>query len=362
MNINRNNYESFFLLYTDNELSLADRKAVELFVEDNADLQEELHMLQCSILQPEPIGFTTKSSLLKPVTVSATTEEKLLLYIDNELSGQEVKELTEMLATDGQLSEELAILKHTKLVADTAIIFPDKNLLYRKADNRIIPFGWWKIAAAAIFIGFGIWAMGVYVNRQAAVSSPSVATIKTTATQQSATQTQERKLPEQLTALTTPLPETKKAIAPKKVTETMQIKKQPIELPEENTLAKKEKEIKPSNNLPTPYFEKINNVKSNQQEVATVIPPAQKNNLPVSNGVNSKSRKQSPGENNVYTTAFSETDNDKKQDQFTFSDDEPRKSKLSGFLRKARRILERNTKMKTGDNNVKVANLEFAIQ
>ncbi len=362
MNINRNNYESLFLLYTDNELSPAERKAVELFVKDNADLQQELYMLQCSILQPEAIGFNAKNSLLKSVSFSLATEEKLLLYIDNELSGQEVKELKEMVAADGQLISKLDVLKHTKLLADSTIIFPDKSLLYRKEHNRIIPFGWWKMAAAAIFIGFGIWGMTAYVNRQTTVPSSSVAIVKTTPSQQTATQTPQKKLPEQLTAVTTPLPETKKVIVSKKVTEAMQIKKQPIELPEEKTFAKKEKEIKPGNNLPTPYFEKIDNAKSNQQELATVIPSTQKNNLAENNGGNNKAIKQSLAENNIYTAAFSETDNDKKQDQFTFSDDEPRKSKLSGFLRKATRLLERNTKMKPGDNNVKVANLEFAIQ
>ena len=48
-NINRHNYETFFLLYIDNELSVTEKKTVDEFVDANPDLQEELIMLQQSI-------------------------------------------------------------------------------------------------------------------------------------------------------------------------------------------------------------------------------------------------------------------------------------------------------------------------
>ena len=63
MNINRHNYESFFLLYIDNELCASDRNAVELFVLDNADLKSELYMLQQSIVQPDLITFKAKNNV-----------------------------------------------------------------------------------------------------------------------------------------------------------------------------------------------------------------------------------------------------------------------------------------------------------
>ena len=42
MNINRDNYEEFFLLYADNELSVQEKNAVEDFVRQHPDLEEEL--------------------------------------------------------------------------------------------------------------------------------------------------------------------------------------------------------------------------------------------------------------------------------------------------------------------------------
>ena len=53
MKIDRFNYEEFFLLYVDNELSAAERKQVEAFVEQHPDLEEELMMLKQSQLKPD---------------------------------------------------------------------------------------------------------------------------------------------------------------------------------------------------------------------------------------------------------------------------------------------------------------------
>ena len=57
MNINRNNYEYFFLLYIDNELSVAEKNMVDVFLQQNTDLQPEFDALQNTLLQPDLAGF-----------------------------------------------------------------------------------------------------------------------------------------------------------------------------------------------------------------------------------------------------------------------------------------------------------------
>src|SRR5688500_3588909 len=94
MNINRHNYEEYFILYMDNELSSDGRREVELFVKENPDLQEELNLLmQTQLIPDNSFVFAGKEQLLKdPGTISINTnnyEEWLLSYTDNELSAEQ---------------------------------------------------------------------------------------------------------------------------------------------------------------------------------------------------------------------------------------------------------------------------------
>jgi hypothetical protein len=66
MQINRQTYEEFFLLYTDGELNLDEKKAVEDFIIENPDLKEELILMQEVTFEPdEEIIFEDKASLYR---------------------------------------------------------------------------------------------------------------------------------------------------------------------------------------------------------------------------------------------------------------------------------------------------------
>jgi len=370
MNINRHNYESFFLLYIDNELSVKERTALELFVKDNADLQKELDMLKQSIVPADKIIFNGKNNLLKPEMVSAETDEQLLLYIDSELDKTQVKDLELLLATDENMAKELQILLQTKISPDGNIVFADKQSLYRKEPNRVIPIGWWKLAVAAAFIGFCIWGTAVYLNSGSRVSVNETA---------SNTNVKPGKVVKDLPVTTLPVEKTNPAeiavaAAPQQIpneTTNQKLAKSFVKskpkttfVQQDNDMAKLQKiNSAPSNNLPKPYFENNNAGGSNKNDPANVTPQMQDintNNIAVT--VNPKKIQPAESNNTIYTAAFTDNSNENKEGPITFSDEEPKKSKLSSFLRKAKRVLERNTKMKNGDNNIKVANLEFAIQ
>lgn len=169
MNITRHNYEEFFLLYVDNELNIAQRKAVEAFVEENPDLRTELVMLQQSILRvDEPVMFMNKESLLRtssaPNPVNETNcEEYFVLYADDELSNEQKDQVEQFVYRHPQYQAGFELLQQVRLMPDTSIVFQDKYALYRSEEEDkapVIRMRWWKMAAAAavlLFVGGTVW-------------------------------------------------------------------------------------------------------------------------------------------------------------------------------------------------------------
>lgn len=167
MNINRHNYEEFFILYMDNELSSDDRCQVEGFVQKNPDLQEELDiLLQYKLVPDTGIVFENKSQLIKqennsPVNL-ANYEEWLVPYMDNELTAEQRTAVDQFIVNHPSAKEELATLLRIKLQPEK-IVFANKESLYRRKENpdsyrdRSMPVRWlrpdsYRVAAAAILI------------------------------------------------------------------------------------------------------------------------------------------------------------------------------------------------------------------
>jgi hypothetical protein len=65
MEINRINYEKFFLLYLDRELSPVEKQEVERFLAENTDLQKEFNLLQQTVLVPQDFVFEQKELLYR---------------------------------------------------------------------------------------------------------------------------------------------------------------------------------------------------------------------------------------------------------------------------------------------------------
>jgi hypothetical protein len=186
MKLNRYNYEEYFILYMDNELSSDDRREVEIFLQQNPDLKAEMDMLLHSKLTPDTdINFTDKGSLMRfgSNSVNMTNyEEWLLSYIDDELDNEEKKEVEEFVVANPAIQKELSLLQKAKLRPE-AIVFPDKESLYRREEKvKVIAIRWWRIAAAAVLL-IGIATAGiVLLNNKPENGTDKVAESKKTET------------------------------------------------------------------------------------------------------------------------------------------------------------------------------------
>ncbi|MBS1596702.1 MAG: hypothetical protein JST75_00645 [Bacteroidetes bacterium] len=159
MNIDRNNYEEFFLLYADNELSAAEKQLVESFVKENADLQEEFSLLaQSKLVADNNIVFENKESLMRSSLDTSSLinhsnyEEFFLLYLDNELNEDDQKAVEKFADKYPSLWYDMMMLQKARVEPDSSIIFVGKEKLYRKERKKVFLLPWQRIAAAAILL------------------------------------------------------------------------------------------------------------------------------------------------------------------------------------------------------------------
>ncbi len=145
MNINRENYEIWFLDYFEGRLSQKQVKELIAFLELHYDLKKEFDEFENVSLPPEKnIIFNAKESLKKNVIVPVGTineknyEEFFIAEIENELTKEKKDQLSFFVEKNPHLKKELELFHKTKIAPDNSIKFPAKETLKK---NVIIPVG-----------------------------------------------------------------------------------------------------------------------------------------------------------------------------------------------------------------------------
>lgn len=191
--VNRDNYEAYFVMYVDDELNAAERNAVEQFILQNPDLEEEMVMLQQSVLLPNnDIVFEPKEVLYKgaaePLPINEQNcEEYFVLYGDDELTNAEKEKVEQFVYHHPQYQAGFELIQQVKLVPDNSLSFPGKAYLYRteEDDDRVIAFAWWRFAAAAIallVIGSLAWHIANNAGKHDELAGTTPSTKKTNET------------------------------------------------------------------------------------------------------------------------------------------------------------------------------------
>lgn len=158
MKIDRSNFEEYMLLALDKELDAASLQELSLFLEGNPDLKCDAEMLKATLLPTEDTIIYPDTSALQLIPQMDEIKEKLLSYIDHELTQEEEAITLSLVNMAPTVSKELELFRNAKLTEDLTITYPWKDQLYRK-ENNTIPFYILRIAAAVIIlIGFSwIW-------------------------------------------------------------------------------------------------------------------------------------------------------------------------------------------------------------
>jgi hypothetical protein len=378
MNINRHNYEEFFLLYVDNELTTEQKKSVMQFVQDNPDLAGELELFrQTSVASDEDIVFEGKELLFKKEPGSLITfnnyEEWLVAYIDNELTVPEREAVEAFVALHPAAATALSVFLQTRLQPEEAVVFPNKEILYRREEKvRVITLSWWKVAvAAAIVLAIGLTTLKI-ATREAVVP----AGVAGTGDKKPAVQNKETPLPE---------PETRQeqqpaplAIEKNDAVASTRSAKEPVkEAAVPTRKIAREKLLK--NAVVVPEDVATNgaaNTKTKEQPVVARVSPANipavrsqatlvpvskpdllhpdviaANNTPVKENINNKPVTNVPDK--PYNTI--ETAPEQKDIEPVFvSNNEGSNKKTRGFFRKATRIFEKRTNISAADDDDKV--------
>jgi hypothetical protein len=151
-NIHLGNYEEFFILYMDNELSDAQMAEVDAFLALHPDLQAEFELLMNTRLPLENFQID-KEALLSGAMKLEGLDEELLLFLDGELPSDRRKVVELELDANPHFRQEFDLLQKTKLDAAETVTFPDKASLYRHTERAGLFRPWMRAAAAVLLIG-----------------------------------------------------------------------------------------------------------------------------------------------------------------------------------------------------------------
>lgn len=378
MNINQNNYESFFLLYVDNELSATDKLSVETFIEQNPHLAAELQILQDMVLPVDENAMADKTALYRSEALEGNFQEAMLFHLDNELREPARTELLRNIEADANMQSSWEQLKKTKLDSTEEIAFPHKKSLYRREKSgSVIYGGFTRWAVAAAFIAAGFFA-GIIIIKQRNNVVTEVADIN-------GTKPVEKVVSPALPADTVPDAKDQKELvaennlpasepSPNKSTEVGQVASNIVNdnsvrrvTPNslqgvERTAGKPAKELRGMVQVKqdAPLVatnEKLHLKKPDPKGISTTLAAVEKPKQPVE----IMDRDMTPTESSyAYSTLMEEPQ--QNDNHILFMDEETvARTKAGVFLKKLKRTVTRSTNIKTG-NSLKIAGFEFAVK
>ncbi|WP_319500312.1 hypothetical protein [uncultured Draconibacterium sp.] len=160
--INRTNYEAYFIDYLEGNLDEGMIDSFIAFLKENPDLKQELELYEPISLEPEKVKFSKKTELYKSKYDNQETfDNAAIALLENDLTEEEKQEFETYVASHPEQEKEAAAFQKTILTADESIVFVNKKKLYKKAPGKTILL-WTSRVAAVLILGLVIFNL---VNR-----------------------------------------------------------------------------------------------------------------------------------------------------------------------------------------------------
>ncbi len=138
MNINRDNYEEFFLDFAEGKLTAEQEEVLNNFLKFNPDLEAELQEFDLLQIQAEEIKMPGKQKLKREIPGSTDIVNDLnfemyaIAYLENDLADEQRVLFEDFLATDREYQGSFDLLKKVYLKAEH-VPYPAKNKLKKRS-------------------------------------------------------------------------------------------------------------------------------------------------------------------------------------------------------------------------------------
>lgn len=156
MKINRSNYESYFLDFVEGNLSQEEMDELLDFLNENADLKQELDSFKMISLQPDMDEKLSWENLLKSEYDNQQIfDEACIRYVEGDMADSEKSEFIEYIEGHPQKKSDFEMFKKSRLVPDMSIKYPDTASLIHTPKLRML---WTGLAvAASLVLSVMIW-------------------------------------------------------------------------------------------------------------------------------------------------------------------------------------------------------------
>jgi len=133
--ITRHNYESFFIDYIDGSLSAAEQAELMAFLEQNADLAEELEGIRRVMLEAKPNEYGNKEELKRvdhtQLGIKSRVDYLCIAELENDISPKEEEELSTIISKSKENKLAHSLYQKLKLTPDKTISYSQKQSLKR---------------------------------------------------------------------------------------------------------------------------------------------------------------------------------------------------------------------------------------